>query len=129
MVGDGSNDAPALAAADLGIALERGTRLAADAADAVVTTDDLGTVPEVFELTSATNRRIRQNLGWALCYNAIALPVAALGLLDPLVAAVAMAASSLLVVGNSARSLGGDESDASGDERPAADRVAGGQPT
>jgi Cu2+-exporting ATPase len=106
MVGDGSNDAAALAAADLGVSLESGTRLAADAADAVVTTDDLTTVPEVFDLTATTKRRIRQNLGWAFLYNAVAVPVAFVGALNPLVAAVAMGASSLLVVANSARGFG-----------------------
>ncbi|GGO01199.1 heavy metal translocating P-type ATPase [Haloarcula pellucida] len=108
MVGDGTNDAPALGSADLGISLASGTKLAADAADAVVTTDDLRAVPRVFDLTAATRRRIRENLAWAFCYNAVALPLALLGLLNPLFAALAMTASSLLVVGNSARSLGGE---------------------
>ncbi|MGM0589049.1 MAG: heavy metal translocating P-type ATPase [Bacteroidota bacterium] len=103
MVGDGINDAGAMSSADLGITFGNRSALARSAGDLVIPNDDLSRVPYALALSNRVFRRIRQNLGWALLYNAVAIPLAAWGWINPLFAALAMIGSSILVIVNSSR--------------------------
>jgi Cu+-exporting ATPase len=102
-VGDGINDAPALEQADLGIAVSRASDIAREAADIILLNSEIEAVPESLALARATLRTIKQNLFWAFFYNALGVPLAALGFISPVFCAAAMGVSDLIVIGNALR--------------------------
>jgi Cu+-exporting ATPase len=104
-VGDGINDATALTQADLGIAVSRASDIAREAADIILLKSEIEAVPESLELARATLRTIKQNLFWAFFYNAVGVPLAAMGFISPIFCAAAMGASDLIVIGNALRLL------------------------
>jgi Cu2+-exporting ATPase len=121
MAGEGINDAPVLAGADVSLAMGSGTRIAQTQADLILMTDRLAALPEAVRQARWTLRVVRQNIAWAIGYNALALPIAATGLLTPWLAALGMSLSSLLVVGNALRLRGMLDPS----PRPASSRDAG----